>query len=332
MPKNYPDWLRQATNPSLPVVIAIGGEERAFVDEALSEIKNRFLGSALAEFNCDFLSAKSASLDAILMAAKNLPVMSAQRLVFVKDAEAIKSDDLSKFESYLSSPNQSTVLVFVFDWVDIRLKFQKLLDSKAAFFKFDHPKEREMLGLIKARAKARGLQIDDDCSLSLYLELGNSLLMLDRAFEKLELSCVDKRVTQQHIADQVAQTAFEDAFVLARAVAMKDRTQVAKSLCALKKAQEIPLRLLGLIAWQFRVILKARLMLDDKRSASEIGSKLNLFGDRVEFVIRAARLLNRDAQIKRLASLLDLDRALKSSRAPAWLNFDRSVLELTDIV
>jgi DNA polymerase-3 subunit delta len=324
----YPDWLKQVTDPNLPPVLAMGGEERAFIDEALAEIKKRILGSGLADFNLDVLSGKSSSLDSILAVAQALPMMSSHRLVLVTESETIKSEDLSAFEAYLKKPNPTTVLVFVFDQVDTRLKFQKLLDSQAVFYKFDHPKEREMLSLIKSRGKLRGLHINDEAALSLFLEIGNSLLMLDRALEKLELSSDGKAVTSQQIREQVAQTAYQDAFVLARAVVLKDRVQVAKSLCELKKAQEMPLKLLGLLAWQFRVVLKARLLLDDKRSSSEIGSKLNLFGDRLDFVLRAARLLDTPAQISRLTSLLELDRALKSSRVPAWLQFDRAVLEM----
>lgn len=328
MPKMVQDWLKQATNPNLPPVIAMGGEERAFVDEALAEIKKRVLSSGLADFNFDALSGKSNSLEAILSAAKALPMMASHRLVLVTESEAIKSDDLTAFEAYLKALNPTTVLVFVFDTVDTRLKFQKLLDSQAVFYKFDHPKEREMLGLIKSRGKLHGLQINDEAALSLFLEIGNSLLMLDRALEKLELSSDGRAVTTQQISEQVAQTAYRDAFVLARAVVLKDRVQVAKSLCELKKAQEVPLKLLGLLAWQFRVVLKARLLLDDKRLASEIGSKLNLFGDRLDFVLRAARLLDTPAQVSRLQALLELDRSLKSSRVPAWLNFDRAILQL----
>jgi len=326
--KNYPDWLKQATSLKLPPVLGLGGEERAFVDEALAEIKKRVLNTGLIDFNLDIISAKSNLLEAILSFAKALPVMAPLRLVLVTESDAIKADNLESFEAYLQTPNLSTVLVFVFDQVDIRLKFQKLLDTGAVFYKFDHPKEREMLALIKSRAKLRGLNIDDEAVLSLFLEIGNNLLMLDRAFEKLELSLDGTNITTAQISEQVAQTAFQDAFVLARAVAVKDRVQVAKSLCELKKAQEIPLRLLGVLAWQFRIILKARLLLDDKRAGSEIGSKLNLFGDRLDFVLRAARLVKTTAQIERLKSLLDLDRTLKSSRVPAWLSFDSAVLAL----
>lgn len=328
MPKTYQDWVAHAAGLRPPPVLALGGEERAFMDEALAEIKKSVLSSGLTDFNLDIVSAKSVSLESIISAAKVLPVMASYRLVLITESEALKSDDLSVFESYLKAPNPTTVLVFIFDQVDIRLKFQKLLDSQAVFYKFDHPKEREMLALIKSRGRLRGLKIDDEAALSLFLEIGNSLLMLERAFEKLELSSDGQPITTQKISEQIAQTAYQDGFVFARAVVMKDRVQVAKSLCELKKAQEVPLRLLGLLAWQFRVVLKARLLLDEKRSGSEIGSKLNLFGDRLDFVMRAARLVDTPTQISRLKALLALDRSLKSSRVPAWLNFDNAVLEL----
>src|SRR3989338_71822 len=281
MPKTHPEWQAQLAHPILPDVLAMGGEERAFVDEAVAEIKKRVLNSGLVEFNLDIISAKSHSLESILSLARVLPVMAPARLVLVTESESIKNDDLELFEVYLKSPNPNTVLLFLFDPVDMRLKFQKLLDTQAVFYKFDHPKEREMLALIKSRAKLRGLSIDDEAVLSLFLEIGNHLLMLDRALEKLELSCEDKQVTLAQISDQIAQTALEDAFLLARSVVLRDRVQVAKSLCKLKKAQEIPLRLLGVLAWQLRVVLKVRLLLDEKRTVSEIGSKLNLFGDRL---------------------------------------------------
>lgn len=329
MPKTHQDWLALPAHFKLPPILAMGGEERAFVDEAVSEIKRRVLSSGLMEFNFDYVSAKSNSLESIVSLAKVLPVMAENRLVLVTESEAIKAENLEPFESYLKSPNPQTVLVFVFDQIDIRLKFQKLLDAQAVFYKFDHPKEREMLALIKSRAQLRGLKIDDEAVLSLFLEIGTNLLMLDRAFEKLELCLDEPVVTAKQISEQVAQTAFQDAFVLARAVVSKDRAQVARSLCELKQAQEVPLRLLGVLAWQFRVVLKARLLLDAQRSVSEIGSKLNLFGDRLDFVLKSARLLDTASQIERLKALLNLDRTLKSSRVPAWLSFDQAILTIS---
>ncbi len=318
MPKTYQDWQTQATNPKLPNVIGLGGDERIFVEEALEHIKSRCLSGGLVDFNFEQLSAKSVTPEQIWASASMLPVMADCRLVIVTEADAIKEEIPEKL-------NPSTVLLFIFDQLDARSKFQKSIDK--TLFKFDFPKERELPGIIRTRAKKHGLKLSDDAVNLLVMETGSSLMMLERAFEKLALIANDQIITPQIIEEQVAQTAFRDAFALSRAVILKDRAGAAKALAELKAAQEVPLRLLGVLAWQFRVVLKARLFLDEKRSASEIGSKLSLFGDRLDTVMKAARLLDTASQVKRLTSLAELDRTLKSSRAPAWLIFDEAVLK-----
>ena len=318
MPKTYQDWQAQTTNPKLPNIIGLGGDERVFVEEALDHIKSRCLSGSLVDFNFEQLSAKSITPERIWASASMLPVMAECRLVIVTEADALKEELPEKL-------NPCTVLVFVFDQLDARSKFQKSIDK--TLFKFDFPKERELPNIIRTRAKKHSLRLSDDAVNLLAMETGSSLMMLERAFEKLALISKGELISSEIIEEQVAQTAFRDAFALARAVILKDRAGTAKALSELKAAGEAPLRLLGVLAWQFRVVLKARLYLDDKRSASEIGSKLSLFGDRLDIVMKAARLLDTVSQVKRLTSLAELDRVLKSSRAPAWLIFDEAILK-----
>ncbi|MES2503489.1 MAG: DNA polymerase III subunit delta [Myxococcota bacterium] len=329
MPKSYADWIKHLSEPSLPAILGIGGEERAFVDEALIEIKNRVLAGGMPEFNFDTVSAKSNPMTALLATAKALPIMSPLRLVIVTEADTIKADDFEIFDAYAKNPNPTTVLVFVFEQLDTRVKFQKSLDGAGRLYKFDHPRDREMLGLIKSRGLNHGLRIGDDAASLLLMEIGSNLLMLERALEKLALACEPGAVVGAALVEaQIAQTAFRDAFTLARAVVLRDKALAAKMLAELKSAQEVPLRLVGVLAWQCRVVLKTRLYLDEKVRPADIASRLSLFGDRLEMVMKAARAMDTKAQVARLVTLSELDRALKSSRVPAWLIFDRAVLEM----
>ncbi|MBH1989204.1 MAG: DNA polymerase III subunit delta [Myxococcaceae bacterium] len=327
MPKTYADWLKQLTKPDLPRVLAFGGEERAFVDEAIEEIKSRFQGP-FDEFNREILSLRRASCEQALLAARQHPFMAKERLLLLKDAETLKEEHLPALQQYLLEKNPTTVLVLIFEQIDFRQKIPKLLDASCDLYRFDHPKDREMASIIRMRAQTRGLRLNPDAVQQLQLELGPNLLLLDRALEKLELAYQDHVVTAEQVFEQVAQISYEDAFVLARAILMGNRSQVAKSLAHLKAAQEVPLRLLGVLAWQFRVVLRARLMLDEGETAQEVGSKLHLFGDRLDFALRMAKQLDADRQIERLTSLLKLDKSLKSSRANPWLLFDQFALEL----
>ena len=320
MSKTHTEWLAQLTNPELPLVLAVGGDERAYVDEAVDAIKKRVLNHTMVDFNFDVLSAKTMSFDDIVLTAKMLPVLADKRLVIVTESEALKGDE------FALPHNPTTVLLFVFDILDTRLKFAKTLDLLGVLYKFDHPKEREMLSLIQARAKERGFHMSQEVVQALYFEIGNNVLLLERAFEKLELSVEGVSVTVQDIGEQIAQAAFQDAFKLARAVVLGEKAEVARSLCELRKAQEVPLKLLGLLAWQFRIVLKVRAMLDEHCSVSEIGSKLNLFGDRLDTALKAAKIFSAEEHIQRLKKLYEVDKKLKSSRVPAWLLLEEAVL------
>lgn len=328
MPKNYSDWLSLLQKPNLPPVVAVGGEERAFVDEALAEVRKRALAGGPADFNHDVLSAKSTSLDTIVASANALPMMAPLRLIEVRDAESLRADDFDRFEAYLKSPSLSSVLLFVFDGIDVRQKFPKLLDGAGALFKFEHPREDQMLALVQKRAQKHQLHIGQEAAELLVMEVGADLLMLERALEKLALGCDLGQVTPQDVVEQVAQTRLLDAFALGRAVAMGDRKEAAIYLSKLKLAQEVPLRLVGMLAWQLRQVLKARLLLDEGMNEQEIGRSLNAYGDRLRPLLSAARKWRGEVHINRLTRLLDLDRELKSSRAPAWLWLERVVFQL----
>ncbi len=327
MAKNYSDWL-QLQKSELPPVIALGGEERAFVEDAVAALKKRVLSLGLEDFNSDTLSGRSHTMDAIIGSANSLPIMASHRLVLVKDAEQIKTDDLELLENYLKKPSLTTVLVFIFDTIDCRLKFPKMLDAAGALFQFDHPREDQMLKLIQKRAERHQLHCDDETAFVLLMEIGADLMMLERALEKLAIACESKKIGVQDIVDQISETRIMDAFALGKAVAVGDRIKAITCLAKLSMAREVPLKLVGMLSWQLRQVLKARVLLDKGLSENELGKELGVFGDRLKPVVVAARKWQTSTHISRLDRLYQLDKELKRSRAPAWLWLERVVFQL----
>ncbi len=325
--KTYLDWQKR-TN-TFPPVLAVGGAERAFVDEAVEAVRKQVLSSGLADFNHDRLSARSTNLDKILAQANTLPVMASMRLVELHEAEAISADDLVALESYLKSPTKTTVLLFVFDQLDARQKMPKLLDQFAIVYKFDHPKDDQMHGLIRHRAQRFGLHIDDDAAALLTMTVGADVSMLERALEKLAIAVDGGRVSAREIGLHVTSTRVEDAFLLGRAVVLGDLKQASISLAKLKAAREVPLKLVGMLAWQLRQVLRARVMLDDRKSEQEISKTLVLYGDRLKPVMAAAKKNSTKMFASKLAALCELDLKLKSSRVPGWLWLERVVLQIS---
>ena len=311
----------------LPPIVAFGGAERVFVDDALIAVRAKVLSGGLADFNHDRTSLKDKRALEVVSMAKTLPVMAKQRLVEVKNADDAVDADVAVLAAYCDNPNPETVLCLVFGAIDLRDKLPKLLDkSKSALLcRFDHPKEREMPGLVARRAKKLKVKLLPGAADALAITVGTDLTLLERALEKLAIA-VDGDVSADDVSKHIADTHLEDAFAFVQAVALGNRDAAIRATAALEAAREVPLRLLGLLAWQLRLVAQARALLDEGKDA---GRELNLFGDRAGPVLAAARRYEQGRHAQRIVLLADADVALKSSRQPAWLLMTRLVQELT---
>ena len=98
----------------LPRIIAFGGEERVFVDDALDIIRRRALEGGLADFNHDRTSGRDREPGEIIAMCKTLPTMAPRRLVEVADAQDLRDDALAIFQRYVEDPCPETVLCLVF--------------------------------------------------------------------------------------------------------------------------------------------------------------------------------------------------------------------------
>ena len=318
-----------AGTAALPPVVAIGGAERVFVDDALATIRTSVLQGGLADFNHDRVSARDKPGLEIISLTRTLPVMAKTRLVEVRDADAVRDADVDALAQAIDNPSTSTVLCLVFGDIDLRDKLPKLLDkakeSVALLCRFDHPKEREMLRHVERRARRHNLKLLPGAADALAVTVGADLTLVERAFEKLVLVADGRDVDVNMISAHVADTHLEDAFAFVRAVARGDRSSAISGLAALQAAREEPLRLVGLLAWQLRQVLRARLL---QEAGDDVARSLSLFGDRLAAVTEAARRFDLDQHQRRVVRLAQADVALKSSRQPPWMLMMRLVQDL----
>lgn len=312
-----------------PAVIAVGGPERAFVDDTLRVVRERALAGAIVEFNHDRASARDLTCDAVVSLARTLPTMAPRRLVEVHDADALGEGGMERLEAFLAAPVPETVLVFVFGQMDARGRLVKALKKhKAHLMRFEHPRERDVPALVRMRARRHKLKLGGDAVEAVAVTVGTDLVLLDRALEKLALVAEGREVTLEDVSEHVADTHLEDAFGLVRALAEGNRKAALRTLAALEQNRDEPLRLLGLIAWQLRRSLRARAILDEGGTDADVGNAFNLYPNRARELVSAARKVDRATHERRLLRVAVTDRALKQSRGSAWRWMERLVLEL----
>lgn len=307
--------------------MVFSGEERALVEEAVQEVRARVLQPGLEDFNFDKLSGKQTSIEEMVGKANMMPMMASCRLVEIQDAQDMDGDE-SILESYLKNPSPTTVLLLIFDKLDMRQKLSKMLDALTWCGDFGHLQDAQLTSWIQKKSLALGLQVSGEVAELIEMVVGNDLLLIERALEKLALALNRSEVTIGDVSEHIASTRIEDAFLLGRAVAAGDRKKALEVLENLKEAREAPVKLVGLLAWQLRQITRARILLDEHSTEPEISRSLNLYGDRLRPVIAVAKRWPLAAHMNRFSKLRELDQMLKSSRAPSWLLFERTVMQL----
>ena len=321
-------FFEQIEDGDLPPVVAVGGPERALVDDAVAIIRRRALEGAIKEFNHDQVVAREAGADRIVGLAETLPAMARRRLVEVQDADQL--GDVGRLEAYLDNPAQETVLLLIFGTLDMRKGLARLMSKKKfTHARFDHPKERDMSGLARARARRFNVKLQSEAAEALAMTVGTDLVLLDRGLEKLALVAEDRAVTLDDVAEHVSDTHLEDVFRLTNAIVEADRQAALTCLRALEAGRDEPLRLLGMLAWQLRRSLRARAILDAGGGPEDVGAGLRMRQQwQIQSVVKAARKFDLRQHERRLLRVVTCDRMLKSSRASMWRWMERLILEL----
>ena len=111
MPATPDAFFAALEKDPLPPVIAMGGAERVYVDDALATVRKAALSGGMADFNHDRTSARDRTFNQIVSMCRTLPVMAKTRLVEVKDASQIKEPDFEELTAYLTRPSPETKLI-----------------------------------------------------------------------------------------------------------------------------------------------------------------------------------------------------------------------------
>jgi len=326
MSKTAADLAKLIKNGKLPPVIALGGTEREGVKNALLGIRRHVLADG-DTFNHDRFDGLAVPLSQILDCANTIPIMARSRLLEVDFAETYFKDDAKTLTAYFENPAPFSVLVLVIKKIDLRSKMAKLLNQKGLLFAFDAPKPYEMPKTIEENLKAADLQMSSSAKALLALYVGTDITYLGQAIAKLKL--LDKpELDEVDVSEHILQSGGVDPFSFGRAIANFDQKESLKVLMELEKVDEVPLRIVGLIAWQLRQVLQARADLDKGIPPREIGQKLKLFGARLEPVLIAARKARFNMHAKRLSRICDLDEKLKNTSVPPWLWVERVIMQI----
>jgi DNA polymerase-3 subunit delta len=319
-----------------PSVIFLHGNDEFAIAEHIEKLCAGLGDPSTADMNIARFDGRAGlDFEALYTAVNAAPFLAPRRvMVLVHPVSAFNSaESRRKFIELLDkAPTTTTIALVEYDelkrdhWL---LKWAAQAAPRTAVHVYNLPKRWEMPRRIEAEAKKQGGQIEPDAVARLAERVGEDTRIAAQEITKL-LTYVnfERSVTLADVEKVSIVSAQGNVFELVDALGAGDGKKAQHVLHQLLEDEEA-FELWGMVIRQFRLLLQAREMLDERAAVPEVQRALGVH----EFV--AGKICNQAGRFSLSAleviyhKLLEIDEGAKTSQVPLDLALDTLVVELT---
>jgi DNA polymerase-3 subunit delta len=326
---NPSELERELDRDTIHPLYFLHGEEVCLMEEAQKRIESLCLVPKTRDFNYDLFFGGETTADRIVDAAKTHPVMAPRRLVIVKDAHLLTSQQVKALTPYCERSSTSTCLVLMGDTLGPWKGCLPMLEKQGRVVLFAHPKGTTLNRYIAGRVARMGKAISPEAVDAVRQAVGNHLGEIYQELDKIVSYVGDrKEIGPGDVEAVISPVRTRSIFDLTRAMGMKDCSEALGALNQMLESGEPYLRILTMIVRQFRLIWLAKEMQSDGISEKEIGRALGVPG----FLLQGLLAQSKNFTIKELADgyrrLSETDVALKSRSTSKRLVLESLVVSL----
>ena len=182
----YNDILQNLKKKIYHPIYVLMGEEPYFIDLISDYIANNVLPEAERSFNQTILYGKDTDPDTLLTVARRFPMMSANQVVILKEAQDFKNLEEALLP-YIENPLNSTILVICYKYksIDKRKKFLKVAGEKGIVFESPKIYENQLISWINKYCTDNGYKIMPQSTAMLAEYLGTEISKVANELDKL---------------------------------------------------------------------------------------------------------------------------------------------------
>jgi len=291
------------------------GEEDFLKEAELKKLKSRFLENATKDLNYSVFYAKDKDfkLKEMLDILNTAPFMSPKRFVILKDADSLSDGDKESVLFYLKNPKDSSIFVINSKAVKIKEGFILEASKLARLVRSSRLTDTEIAAWISRRAYSAGKKIGPDAINLIKENLPNDLLVLSSSVDNLILYTGKKaEITRQDVEKVIYIAPLKTSFDLLDAIEKKDIKLALNIFTSIQKYKKRETELLlGLLSWQFRMLLRVKELLRIK-GRLEVQKELNLYSSKFEQMSRYAAKFKKQDIVRLLGEILKADRDIKT--------------------
>lgn len=323
--------IREIKNKRFAPVYLLYGTESFLAEEFMALARREMIDPSYADLNISQYDCMETAVSDILADAETMPFLAEHRLVLAQQAyflTGVKPPAKVEAEpealiAYLENPPAYTSLILHVeaDKLDERKKLVKVLQQKAVTLPFLPLRESDLFAWVERRADKYQVKIERPQATKLVERVGGELRLLDKEIEKiaLYLGKPGALITDQAIELLASRTLEQDVFALVEEVVSGRLENAFRTLYDCMKTGEEPIKLLALLARQFRLLLQIKLWAPRGYSQQQMAGMLKVHPFVVKKTMEHARHFSEASLRRLLATLAEEDFRMKSGQVDKQL-------------
>lgn len=298
-------------------IYVVYGNEKYLIESSLNKIIENNHDSEIVKYDLNFDLVNN-----IIEEIISFPLFADKKIIVISNAlfltglsNNISDEEIKALEKVLEDiPEQiNLVLVVENEKLDGRKNLVKKLLKDSNILECNKLSDQEAYEFVQNTFEEDNYQIDLKAINSLLDKSKENLTLLMSEIDKLKIFKVDTKIITKEDVDQlVSKYDYDNIFELTNSVVNKDLTKALFLYQELLKRGEEPIKIIVLLANQFRTIFQVKKMLINTNNKKEIADKLKIHPYRVELAKRIN--ISEEMLLDYLEKLADLDENIKTNR------------------
>lgn len=294
-------------------VYLLYGTESYLIRQYRDKLKDALIPAG-DTMNFSSFEGKDTDCGKLIDLAETMPFFAERRLILIENSGYFKNTP-EKMPDYVKTLPPATVLLFVEQEVDRRGKMYKAVRETGRAVEVGPPGEAILVRWIGQRLKKEEKTMTRQALQLLLSKTGADMEIIDKELEKLLCYTYGRAQIGEQDVEEICVNQVENRiFQMIDALSMQKKKQALELYYDLLALKEAPMRILYLIARQFRILWQIREMQRKRISTREMASRLGI----PEFAVRknisqASKFQKADLKAA-VASCVELEEAVKTGQ------------------
>lgn len=317
------------------------GEEDYFINETIHTMKESMLHPDWKEFNVSTIDLLKSPIEVAIEEAESFPFGDGRRLIIAKNAlfltgSSTKSSvehSIDALISYMERPTDFSSLVLVVhqNKLDERKKIVKELLKRSRVLHATPLTHDNWEKWIEKKIIEKHISLNQDNMEILFRYLPNNLQMVEHELEKISLyanSNEQNKIGSKELLKIISRTIEGDVFDLVEQIVNRNFQAAYEIYGELIKQNEEPIKILSLLARQFRMILQSKVMSHQGYSQKQIATQLKVHPYAIKIAVEQGKRFSNEELYTIINLLADLDYNIKTGRQDRFFGLEMLLLQI----